>query len=395
MTAVVDAPIEAPVGAPRKPPVWPVVLLILTVGLVSLTLGALVQHALSSWVYERAHAEYAAVQAVATDTADDYAALLERAELASTQVEELELVAAPAYADATALASLADASDALASTLERAPDAELAPRLGILDPDEHAGAPWDRYADAARLLEVRELRDGEVAELDSASSELSTARANTVDARMALFAALAASGEQALADHPSASHVSRIDLRHAIDQSGGAWGHPKDSAGAFTATVAAIEQLRASHAAEEARRLEHPLRAEIEAFARSIAAGVELEFVWAYEVAGLSSDEWYSGTAEFMPDDDDGWGRISLTESIEREWHADENAKAVVVHEVGHTQVLRDACYAIFTAEPFGGDHEMWATAWAIGMGYDLPGAGIEAYGRPSDAQVAAAAGCR
>ena len=49
----------------------------------------------------------------------------------------------------------------------------------------------------------------------------------------------------------------------------------------------------------------------------------------------------------------------------------------------------------IFEAAPFGGDHEMWATAWAIGMGYDLPGAGIEAYGRPSDAQIAAAGQCR
>ena len=395
MTALIDAPIEASGGAPRTPPRWPIVLLILTVGLVSITLGALVQHALSSWVYERAHAEYATAQALATDTADDYAGLLERARLTSTQAEELEQVADPAYTDPAALGSLTDASDVLASALAHVPDAELAPRLGIVEPDEHAGAWWDRYADAARLLEVRELRDGEVVELESAGSELSAARSAAVDAREAVFVALAARAEQSLADHPSASHQARTDVQHAIDQSGGTWGHPEDSAAAFTATVAAIDQLRASHAAEEARRLEHPLRAEIEAFARSIAAGVDLEFVWAYEVAGLSSDTWYSGTAEFMTDDDDGWGRISLTESIEREWRADENARAVVVHEVGHTQVLRDACHAIFTAEPFGGDHEMWATAWAIGMGYDLPGSGIEAYGRPTDAQIDAAAACR
>ena len=40
-------------------------------------------------------------------------------------------------------------------------------------------------------------------------------------------------------------------------------------------------------------------------------------------------------------------------------------------------------------------DHEVWATAWAIGMGYDLPGAGIEMYGRPSDAQIEASKACR
>ena len=71
------------------------------------------------------------------------------------------------------------------------------------------------------------------------------------------------------------------------------------------------------------------------------------------------------------------------------------NAKAVVVHEVGHTQVLRQACYDIFAAAPFDGDHETWATAWAIGMGYDLPGSGIEMYGRPSDAQIEASKACR
>ena len=39
--------------------------------------------------------------------------------------------------------------------------------------------------------------------------------------------------------------------------------------------------------------------------------------------------------------------------------------------------------------------HEMWATAWAIGMGYDLPGSGTEFYGRPTDVQIAVAAQCR
>jgi hypothetical protein len=137
----------------------------------------------------------------------------------------------------------------------------------------------------------------------------------------------------------------------------------------------------------------------MEVLAREFQGQVHGWEIWneqnlAYEVGGYSSDGWYSGTAEFF-DDGDGWGLISLSESIEDAWTWDENAKAVVVHEVGHVQVLRDACSAIFTAGEFDGDHEAWATAWAIGMGYDMPGAGIEAYGRPSAAQIAAAAGCR
>ena len=55
----------------------------------------------------------------------------------------------------------------------------------------------------------------------------------------------------------------------------------------------------------------------------------------------------------------------------------------------------RWSCAPIFEGPEFRSDHEMWATAWAIGMGYELPGAGIEAYGRPTDAQIAAAAACR
>src|SRR5690606_6867468 len=142
MTAVIDAPIETPDDAPRKPPTWPLVLLVLTVGLVSITLGTLVQHALSSWIYERAHAEYAAVQALATDTADDYARLLDRAGLTSTPAEELEQVADPASTDPAALGSLTAASEVLASALARLPDAALTPRLGIVEPDDHDGAPW-------------------------------------------------------------------------------------------------------------------------------------------------------------------------------------------------------------------------------------------------------------
>jgi hypothetical protein len=221
-------------------------------------------------------------------------------------------------------------------------------------------------------------------------------RAIALDSQEGLFDALTAAGEQALVDHPSASYRSRIAVRHAIDQSGDGWTWAHDSASAFSATVLAVDELRASHAAEEARRLEaeYPVRAEIEAFARSISGGVTLDFAWAYEVNGLPSDEWYSGTAQFWPTDGT-WGLINLTHSISDNWYDDPNAKAVVVHEVGHTQVVRPNCEPLFTGPEFAGDHEQWATAWAIGMGYDLPGSGIEAYGRPTDGQIEVAAHCR
>jgi hypothetical protein len=67
----------------------------------------------------------------------------------------------------------------------------------------------------------------------------------------------------------------------------------------------------------------------------------------------------------------------------------------VTAHEVGHTQVVREVCAAIFESPLFGSNHEVWATAWSIGMGYDVPGSGIEAYGRPTAEQIAASQGCR
>jgi hypothetical protein len=274
-------------------------------------------------------------------------------------------------------------------------DAPAGP-TGIVDLGEPATpAPaWERYADLWSLVELIPSRNAAAERFEGAVDRVAGGTKGIAEASDALLSGTEELAAAALDASPSATYRYRLTAEEALASLRHSPSISSGDADRFTALAAAIADLRASHAAEEERRNAYPVRAEIEAFARSIAAGVELEFAWAYEVAGLTSDSWYSGTAEFKPDGV-GWSLISLTESIEREWSADENAKAVVVHEVGHAQVLRDECYAIFTAEPFNGDHEMWATAWAIGMGYDLPGSGIEAYGRPSDAQIGVASGCR
>ena len=380
---------------PRKA-AWPLAILIASVGCTSLVLGYLVHEASSTWLYARAFEQYTAADAAADDASADFTALLERAERTTGQSESLEAVADPAYVDAAAIAAMSDAADALASTIEQARAAALDAEPAYPAPDDLEAPAWERYADVARLVDSRDTRLEEVGELDDAAREVSTARRTAESTQDALFDALATTAEHELTSHPAASYRTRIALRHAIDQEGPSWVHMDGSPAAFSATVIAIDELRTSHAAEEARRLEpeYPVRAEIETFARSISAGVTLDFSWAYEVNGLSSDEWYSGTAEFWPSDG-GWGSINLTHSVSDSWYEDPNAKAVVVHEVGHTQVVRPACEPLFSGPEFSGDHEMWATAWAIGMGYDIPGSGIEAYGRPSDAQIAVAAQCR
>lgn len=359
--------------------------------------GSYVAHdAAATALYKSAYEQFTLADELATTSADELELLIDRAEQAVAQSDELEAVLADGYVRPEDVTTLVAASDGLAATLADTDDDPLSHLLALAAPDSLETPAWVRYADAVRMLEQAQERHAEIVEIEAALDEIADARAPVTDAVEAVFEGAGALAGQALADHPSAKYETRIGVQHAIDQEGPGWTHARDTAGAFTGLVLAVEELRASHAAEEARKLDpaYPVRAEIEAFARSISGGVNLDFVWSYAVSGLTSDSWYSGTAEFWPDDG-GWGIISLTHSVSDRWREDPDAEAIVVHEVGHTQVIRPTCEPLFTGPEFSGDHEMWATAWAIAMGYDVPGSGIAAYGRPSDAQIATAGQCR
>lgn len=281
-------------------------------------------------------------------------------------------------------AAIADAREAVAE--EPAGASGIA---SLTDPADAAPA-WERYADLWEFVGLIPGRHEAAARVEASADEVTAATRALAEATDALVDGAEESASEALTASPSATYRTRAALEWKLDDSGGGSGATLR----LTDLATAVADVRASHAAEVERRTAYPVRAEIEDFARSISFGVEIDFAWAYIVGGYSSDGYYSGTAEFF-DDGDGWGLVSLSESIEEAWAVDENAEAVVVHEVGHVQALREGCAAILSGPEFGGDHEAWATAWAIGMGYDLPGAGIEAYGRPTDAQIAAAAECR
>ncbi|WP_306893006.1 hypothetical protein [Agromyces albus] len=359
--------------------------------------GAYVAHdAAATALYESAYERFADADELATTAADELWLLTGRAEHAIAQSDVLEAVLVEGHVRPEDVTTLVEASDGLAAALADADDDPLSHLLAFPAPDALDSPAWIRYADAVRMLEQAQMRSAETLAIEAALDEIADAREPVVGAVEAVFEGAGALASQALTDHPSATYETRIGVQHAIDQKGPGWTHPHDSASAFTGLVLAVDELRASHAAEEARKLEpsYPVRAEIEAFARSISHGVNLDFVWAYEVSGLTSDEWYSGTAEFWAEDG-GWGRITLTHSVSNRWSEDPDAKAIVVHEVGHTQAIRPECEPLFTGPEFAGDHEMWATAWAISMGHDVPGSGISAYGRPSDAQIATAGQCR
>ena len=399
-TATPIASPEAPPQPPTQPPTpTPTAVssrsslrgpIIVGAAALAIGLGLLGHQLVSTAAYEQAWSRLTSAETELAETIDAYERTLDRSEVVAVQAEALQAVAdgdlvAPEEVDGLR----ADAAE-LRAALEAAPP-PTGPITGRFDEPTTFAPAWERYADLVGIADALPARDAAITRLDEATSVVRAARQAVVDRTDAVFTDAYERADAEVDANPLASYRTVLGVQHLVD-AGGVEGQSTSATG-FTALAEAVAALRASHAEAEAARSEHPVRAEVEAFARSISQGVTLDFAWAYEVAGVTSDGWYAGTAEFWPDDG-GWGHITLSHSIEDSW-GDENARAVVVHEVGHTQAIRPTCAPIFEGPAFQRDHETWATAWAIGMGYDLPGAGIEAYGRPTDAQIAAAAQCR
>jgi len=386
---------EPPTGRrPHRPGLRAVVI---GVSAIAALAGAyLGHHAISTALYERTYAVLEQANADAVESAADYERILHASGTVVKQADALEAAIVNGYAKPEDVTALTADSDALVEALDTAASAELDEIADFEEPAKLADPAWERYIDAATMVDLAAARTRAAERFEAESDPLSAAKGRVLSAMDAVFVGAHELAAHELEANAAATYRTRIEVMHIVDGDGDVSGLPSNSATGFTTLVQAVDAMRASNAAEEARKLEpdYPLRAEIEAFARSISYGVTLDFVWAHDVNGLSSDEWYSGTAEFYPSDG-GWGSINLTYSVSDNWWDDPNAKAVVVHEVGHTQVVRPACEPLFHGAEFHADHEMWATAWAIGMGYDLPGSGIEAYGRPTDAQIAVAAQCR
>jgi hypothetical protein len=248
-------------------------------------------------------------------------------------------------------------------------------------------------AGAALATAARELDDRTGAlEAYAADADEATARVET--AGDDLLDAIAASRASLEAANPSARNADLLAFRAAADAMRARvdrWD--EQSATQVESYVAAASLLAASNAAEQQARAGglEAQREDVEAFARSIAGGVLLEFDWAPVVNGYGGGDSYGGWAT-VPDDAAPQATISLSDSIARDWGASAIPRAVVVHEIGHA--MSSKCRELFVASSRE-ESEAWATAWAIGMGYDGPGNGESLYGRPSTALVELAATCR
>ncbi|GAA1829424.1 hypothetical protein [Agromyces salentinus] len=365
-------------------------------GVAIAVLGAAGTHLLAGSVADSVRNEHiakvAAIEEQASAARGDLRAAITRAGSAGEQGQAMAAVVVSGVGGAelaTELDELSERALELAETDVPEGAAPIAYDQGTLRP---------AWISVIELLETRDrgvLLLGELEDLAATADEVDASAVSADAARTSFYASAATSGSELLAANQVATYETRIAVQHGIDQEGDDWFEAPDSAGAYTRLATAVEAMRASAGSESARRADaaYAEHGPVEEFARSIARGVNLDFSWAHVVNDRSSDEWYAGNATYRYTDG-GWASIQLSHSIGWEFDADVNAKAVVVHEVGHTQVVRPECAPIFTGPVFGRDDEMWATAWAIAAGYDVPGSGIEAYGRPSDAQIAEAAKC-
>jgi hypothetical protein len=162
----------------------------------------------------------------------------------------------------------------------------------------------------------------------------------------------------------------------------------------IAAYLDAAHALEASHAEEIAEKA-GPLfdrRMVVEAFARSLACGVLLDFDWAVTVNGYGTGGSYGGTSYWQAEAG-GYATISLSDSVATMWPG-AGVQSLVAHEIGHA-ILSKCTDLFFESEFYVGEEESWATAWAIGLGYTADGSGESIYGRPADGLIQLSMQCR
>ncbi|MFB6610477.1 hypothetical protein ACFCVO_09165 [Agromyces sp. NPDC056379] len=327
--------------------------------------------------------------AVAEAAAAGESAAVVEADVAATGEIAASMLAAPdPLVDPAAKAALAAAATELDTLVAEAPETEFE------EPTRPMSRPvW--FADLDRASEIltaeTERLTTQAADADAYADDLAAADTAISDSGAAYVEAIAPVAAAVEAANGSARNVERIEFRNSVEQlASSTWGY--DAAARIDAYVAAAAALQATHAAEEAEKA-GPLydrRVAVEAYARSIAGGVLLEFDWAPIVIGYGDNGSAGGTATW-----DTWegglSTITLSNSIAEQW-GDPVMAALVTHEVGHA--ITSKCYEL--VGEYANDNEPWATAWAIGMGHTDPnGNGEWLYGHPSDELIERSKGCR
>lgn len=392
---------EPPAVPPAEPPsgrVWSrrVIWSWVAVGalLVAAAIAVLLMFTAANERYDSAIGRYSAAAVEARARLEQ----LRQAEADATYTSDVAVgvlaAAGDGYTDAAAKADLVVHGGELTAALESDPDLV---GTRIASPPLPESRPFwvtDLDRESERWGAATARVDASSAAFDTRTEALIAARAGVVESGTSFMGTLPASAAAMDAATGSARNADRIELREAIElitATGSSWNY--DAVARVERYVAAAAAAQASHAAEEAEKA-GPLydrRVAVEAFARSIAGGVLLEFDWAPEVNGYGFDGSYAGTATWTAADP-GFSSISLTNSVAEMW-PDNGVASLVAHEVGHAIVSK--CYGDLIAPVTSEENEAWATAWAIGMGYTSDGNGESIYGRPSDELIERSKACR
>lgn len=401
--SVAETPVDAYVPLPppqrvphRRPPVRLLVamVLILLAGLGFSGLAALDQLDAQRH-YDSTVAGHATAAAELTATREQLIRAASRGSTALTAANDTVAVAVDGYVGATEKAALIETGAALAAALAKS-EAHLDGPLDIRRLGENPWTVPGLKAETARL-------EAEIAALgiDAENSRTMTtaiadAEAATADAGDAVVLSVVPLAEALTATYYSATNDTNIRFSATVDRLvllDGSWGPLVSHA--ISDYIAAAGQLSESHAAEEAEKAGrlYATRVAIEAYARSIAGGVRLDFDWADVVNGHgANDNRYSGTATWNLSNG-GYSTISLSNNIAANWFIDPAVtRGLVTHEVGHS--ITSKCHPVFVAS-FDSDNEVWATAWAMGMGHSAANSGAELYGVPSNELVELSKQCR
>lgn len=251
---------------------------------------------------------------------------------------------------------------------------------------------WELFGAAAELEQHRDDVDTLSDELTTASADVSAAQKEITGSGLAVMTAAAAAAPAFETAHLSARNDAVVALRDAAADATATTALDESAATNYLALQEAAAQVVATENEELAEKAGPLLNArlEVEAFARSLAPGVLLDFDWAPVVSGAGYNGSMGGYTTWWWDDP-GRSTIELSNSVAEQW-PDDRSRALVAHEVGHAiSVKCQGMYDSSTQDSI----EKWATAWAISMGFTDDANGVWAYGYPPQSYIDAAAGCR
>lgn len=336
----------------------------------------------------------------ADDYADAAAATDREKTLLRTESTDLQSVADSAElilaSENEAIPVAAETEDALADAVAEA--AEVAASAAeLIDTDVPAAGEkplwfWELFGATTQLDQYSD-EAGQLA--DELTAEAADVFAASDTVTTSGLAVVTNAGEAAVAfeaAHVSARNDAVIALRNAAADASATATIDETTVTTYATLQSAAAEVVTTEKAELAEKAGPLLNArlEIEAFARSLAPGVLLEFDWAPIVNGAGYNGSMGGYTTWWWDDP-GRSVIELSNSVAEQWPAD-RSKALVAHEVGHAiSVKCEDMYDSSTQDSI----EKWATAWAISMGFTDDANGVWAYGYPPQNYIDAAAGCR